>query len=114
MTQAILFNKQQKMRFSEGAMLQPSFSAVKKQILYPIYSRQAQAVSVTAADLQVAERQGGDCEDVESFAEHPTTDDQAILPDGKMEPVLSGTADTLESIACQLGTLLADDESSSE
>jgi hypothetical protein len=69
---------------------------------------------VTAADLQVAKRQGGDCEDVESFVEPPTSDDQAILPDGEMEPVLSGTAGTLRSIECQLRTLLADDESSSE
>jgi hypothetical protein len=68
---------------------------------------------VTAADLKVAEIQGDDCEDVESFAEPPTSDDQATLPDGEIEPVLSGTADTLESIECQLGTLLADDESSS-
>jgi hypothetical protein len=87
---------------------------VEKQVLYAIYSRQAQAALVTAADLQVARRLGGDCEDGESFAEPPTADDQAILPDGEMEPVLSGTADTLESIECQLGTLLADDESSSE
>jgi hypothetical protein len=87
---------------------------VVKQILYAIYSRQEKAASVTAADLQMAERQGGDCEDVELFAEPPTSNDQAKLPDEEMEPVLSGTADTLESIACQLGTLLADDESSSE
>jgi hypothetical protein len=53
---------------------------------------------MTAANLQVAERQGGDCEGVESFAEPPTSNDEAILPDGEMEPVLSGTADTLESI----------------
>jgi hypothetical protein len=69
---------------------------------------------VTAADLQVAERQGGDCEDVKSFAEPPISDNQAILPDEEMEHVLSGTADTLESIEYQLGTLLADNESSSE
>jgi hypothetical protein len=31
-----------------------------------------------------------------------------------MEPVLSGAADTLESIACRLGILLAGEESSSE
>jgi hypothetical protein len=38
------------------------------------------------------------------------------MADGEMEPVLSGAADTLESIQfeCQLGTLLADDERSSE
>jgi hypothetical protein len=114
MTQAILFNKQQKKRFAEGALLHPRCSAVEKQILYAIHSRQAQAAPGTAADLQVAERQGGDCEDGESFAEPQTSDDQAIIPDGEMEPVLSGTADTLESIECQLGTLLADDESSSE
>jgi hypothetical protein len=114
MTQAILFNKQQKKRFAERALLHPRCSAVEKQILYAIYSRQAQAASVTAANLKVAERHGGDCEDVESFAEPPTSDDQTILPDGEMEPVLSGMADTLESIECQLGTLLADDESSSE
>jgi hypothetical protein len=87
---------------------------VEEKILYAIYSWQAQTASVTAADLQVAERQGGDCEDVESFAEPQTSDDQAILPDGEMEPLLSGTADTLESIECQLGTLLVDDENSSE
>jgi hypothetical protein len=86
---------------------------VEKQVLYDIYSRQAQAASVTAADLQVAKRLGGDCEDGESFAEPPTSDDQAIFPEGELEPVLSGTADTLESIDCQLGTLLADEESSS-
>jgi hypothetical protein len=98
MTQAIHFNKQQKKRFAEGALLHPRCSAVENQILYAIYSRQAQAASVTAATLQVAERQGSDCEDFESFAEPPTSDDQAILPDGEMEPVLSGTTDTLESI----------------
>jgi hypothetical protein len=34
--------------------------------------------------------------------------------DGKMEPVLSRTADILESIECELGILLADEESSPE
>jgi hypothetical protein len=114
MTQAMLFHKHQKKRFAEGALLHPRCSEVEKQILYAIYRRQAQAASVTAADLQVAERQNCDCEDIESFAEPPTSDDQAILPDGELEPVLSGTADTLESIECQLGTLLADDANSFE
>jgi hypothetical protein len=114
MKQAILFNKQQKKRFAEGALLRPRCLAVEKQILYAIYSREAQAASVTAADLQVAERQGGDCEYVESLAENPTSDDQDILSDGEMKPLLSGTPDTLERIECQLSTLLADDESSSE
>jgi hypothetical protein len=82
MTQAILFNKQQKKRFAEGALLHPRYLAVEKQILYAIDSRQAQSASVTAADLQVAERQGGDCDNVESFAEPQTSVDQAILPDG--------------------------------
>jgi hypothetical protein len=66
MTQAILFNKQQKKRFAEGALLHPRCSAVEKQILYAIYSRQVQAAPVIAADLQVAEKQDGDCEDVKS------------------------------------------------
>jgi hypothetical protein len=113
-TQAILFNNHQKKRFAGVALLHPRCSAVEKQVLHAIYSRQAQAASVTAADLQVAERLGGDCEDGESFAEPPTSDDQAIFPDGELEAVLSGTADTLESVDCQLGTLLADEESSSE
>jgi hypothetical protein len=113
-TQAILFNNQQRKRFAEGALLNPRCSAVEKQVLYDIYSRQAQAALVTAADLQVAERHAGACEDGESFAEPPTSDDQAILRDGEIEPVLSGSADTLKSIECQLGTLLADGESSSE
>jgi hypothetical protein len=113
-TQAILFNNEQRKRFAEGALLHPRCSAVEKQVLYDIYSRQAQAASVTAADLQVAKILGGDCENGESFAEPPTSDDQAILPDGEIEPVLSGTADTLKTIDCQLGTLLADEESDSE
>jgi hypothetical protein len=49
---------------------------------------------VTATGLQLAERHWGDCEDVEEFAEPPTSDDQSILPNGEMEPALSGTADT--------------------
>jgi hypothetical protein len=69
---------------------------------------------MTAIDLQVAERQGRDCEDVDSFAEPPKSDNQVAIPDGEMEPVLSGTADTYESIECQLGILLADEESSFE
>jgi hypothetical protein len=69
---------------------------------------------VTVADLQVAERHGGDREDAEPFAEPPTSDDQSILSNEEMEPVLSSTADILESIACQLGVLLADEESGCE
>jgi hypothetical protein len=69
---------------------------------------------VTAVDLQVAERQGGHCEDADWFAEPPTSDNQVALPDGATEPVLAGTADTFESIECQLGILLADKESSFE
>jgi hypothetical protein len=69
---------------------------------------------VTAVNLQVEERQGGDCEDVDSFPEPPTSDNQVALPDGEMEPVLPGTADTFESIECQLGILLAEEESSFE
>jgi hypothetical protein len=69
---------------------------------------------VTAADLQLARRHGGYCEDVEASAEPPPSDDQSILPNGGMEPVLSGTTDTLESIKCELGILLADEECSSE
>jgi hypothetical protein len=38
MTQAILFNKHQKKRFAEEALLHPRCSAVEKQILYAIYS----------------------------------------------------------------------------
>jgi hypothetical protein len=68
---------------------------------------------VTAADLQVAEGYGGDCDDVEASAEPPTSDDQSIFPNGEMEPVLSGMTDTLERIECELGILLADEESSS-
>jgi hypothetical protein len=67
---------------------------------------------VTAADLQLAERHGGDCEDVESFAELPISATNSKLLNGN--PALSGTADTLEGIACQLGILLADEQSSSE
>jgi hypothetical protein len=114
MTQSILFNKHQKKRFAEGALLHPRCSAVEKQIMHAVYSRQGRNAPVTAVDLQVAERQGGDCEDVDSFAEPPTSDNQVALPDGEMEPVLSGTADTFESIECQLGILLADEESSFE
>jgi hypothetical protein len=72
-----------------------------------------QAASVTAADLQFPERLEGDCEDVEASAEPPTSDDQSIFPNGEMEPELSGTTDTLERIECELGILLADEESSS-
>jgi hypothetical protein len=82
--------------------------------MYAIYSRQEQAASVTAADLQLAERHEGDCEVVESFAELPTSDDQSILPSGEMEPVLSGTAETLERIEFELRILLADAEIASK
>jgi hypothetical protein len=91
----------------------PRRSALKR-VLYAIYSRQAQAASVTAADLQLAERHGDGCDDVEAFAEPPVSDDKSILPNGKMEPVLSSTTDTLDSIECELAILLADEESSSE
>jgi hypothetical protein len=87
---------------------------VEKQVTYAIYSSQAQAASVRAADLQLAERHGGDYEDVESFVEPPMSDDQSIFPRGDMNLVLSGMADILENIACQMGILLADEESSSE
>jgi hypothetical protein len=86
----------------------------RKQYLYSIYSRQAQAASVTAADLQLAERPGGDCEDVEASAGPATSDDQSILPTGEAKPVLSGTTNTLERIEFELGILLAGEESSSE
>jgi hypothetical protein len=69
-----------------------------------IYSRQSQAASVAADDLHVAERHGVDCE-YASFAEPPS--DLFILPSGDVEPVVSGTADNLRNIACQLGILLA-------
>jgi hypothetical protein len=36
---------------------------------------------------------------------------QVALPDREMQPVLSGTADTFESIECQLDILLAEEES---
>jgi hypothetical protein len=39
----------------------PRSSSVEKQVQYANYSRQAQAASVTAADLRFAERHGGDC-----------------------------------------------------
>jgi hypothetical protein len=55
---------------------------------------------VTAADLQLAERHGGDCEDVEASVEPPTSDDRSILPNGEMEHELSGTTDTLERVEC--------------
>jgi hypothetical protein len=42
----------------------------------------AYSASSEFADLQLAERHGGDCEDVEASAEPPTSDDQSILPDG--------------------------------
>jgi hypothetical protein len=92
----------------------PRRSAVEKQVLYLIYIRQAQAATVTAADLQLAERHGGDCEDVEAPAEPPTSDDQSILPNGEMEPVLSGTTDTLERIDCDMGILLSKDGNGSQ
>jgi hypothetical protein len=76
-------------------------SSVEKQVLYAIYSRQALAASVTAADLRCAERHGGDCGDVEASAEPPTSDDLSIFPYGEIEPVLSGTADTFERIECE-------------
>jgi hypothetical protein len=97
--------------FGRGTDTRPGASAMQ-QVLYAIYSRQSQAASVTAADLQVAERHGGDCEEVVSFAVPPTSDDQSILPSGETEPVLSGTADTLESMVWHWGILLADEESS--
>jgi hypothetical protein len=78
----------------------PAAQRWRKQIIHAIYSRQAQAASVTAADLQLAERHGGDCEDVEAPAEPPTSDDRSILPTGEMEHELSGTTDTLERIEC--------------
>jgi hypothetical protein len=78
---------------------------VEKQVTYAIYSSQPQAASVRAAGLQLAERHGGDCEDVESFVERPMSDDQSILlPRGDMNLVLSGMADTLENIACQMAS----------
>jgi hypothetical protein len=67
----------------------PRRSAVEKQVVYATYSGQAKAASVIAADLPLAERHGGDCDDVTAFAEPPTSEDL-------------------------LGILLADDESSSE
>jgi hypothetical protein len=69
---------------------------------------------VTAADLQFVERHRDDSEDVEASAEPPTSDDHSILPNGEMEPVLTGTTDTSECIEYELSILLADDESSSE
>jgi hypothetical protein len=90
----------------------PRHSAVEGQFLCAIYSRPAQAASVTAVNLQLAVRHGGNCEYVEAFAELPTSDDQFILPNGETEPVLSGTADNLESFECESGTLLADEENS--
>jgi hypothetical protein len=68
MTQAMLFNKHQKKRFAVGSLFHPRCSAKEKQILYAFYSRQSQAAPVTTVDLRVAERQGGDREDVDSFA----------------------------------------------
>jgi hypothetical protein len=44
----------------------------------------------------------------------PPASDRFILRNGVMEPVLSTTADTLESITCRLSILLADKESSYE
>jgi hypothetical protein len=57
---------------------------------------QAQTSPVTAANLQMAEGHGVDCEDVESFsfAALPTSEDDVIFPNGKTEPVLSVAADT--------------------
>jgi hypothetical protein len=40
----------------------------------------------------------GDCEDVESFAVPPTSDDQLIRPKQGMDPVLSGTPDTWRAL----------------
>jgi hypothetical protein len=56
----------------------------------------------------------GDNEDVDAFAEPPTSDDQSILPTGEVEPVLFGTAYILESIECNLTVLLADEEINSD
>jgi hypothetical protein len=67
---------------------------------------------VTDADLQLAERHAGDCEDVEASAEPPTSDNLSLLLNEKIDPVLSSTTDTLR-IECELGILLADEESSS-
>jgi hypothetical protein len=61
----------------------PRRSAVEKHVLYAIYRRKARAASVTAADLQLAERQGGACEDAEAFAELPKSDDESVLLNGK-------------------------------
>jgi hypothetical protein len=68
----------------------PHRSAVEKKVLYAIYSMQGQGASVTAADLQVAEKHRGDSEDVESFAEPPTSDGQSMIPSAEMERVLLG------------------------
>jgi hypothetical protein len=43
--------------------------------------------------------------DVEASAEPPTSDDLSILLNEKMDPVLSGTTDTLR-IECELGICL--------
>jgi hypothetical protein len=97
-----------------GLCYTPCCSEIEKNVLYAIYSRQAQDASLTAADRQLVERRGGDCEYVEPFAEPPASDDQSILPVGAMEPGLSGTVDTLESNECESGILLADEERISE
>jgi hypothetical protein len=47
---------------------------------------------VTATDLHVTERHGGDREVVESFALLPASDDQFILPTTETEPALSHSA----------------------
>jgi hypothetical protein len=47
-------------------------------------------------------------------SEPPASDDESILPSGEMEPVVSGTVGTLKSIEYAMGTLLADEERSSE
>jgi hypothetical protein len=57
-------------------------SAMEIQVLYAIYSRQAQAASVIAADLQLAERPAG--EDVEAFGEPQISDDHSILANGEI------------------------------
>jgi hypothetical protein len=87
-------------------------SAVEKKVLYAIYSR-CPLIGGRRRPAVGGETRG-DNEDVDGFAEPPTSDDQSVLPTGEVEPVPFGTAYILESIECKLTILLADKEINSD
>jgi hypothetical protein len=78
----------------------PRWSAVGKKVLHDIYSRQAQAAYVTAADLQAAERHGGDGADIDSlspYAFFQVTNPRNVLFCSVAQPV---TRATVSAVVC--------------